>query len=107
MYTKGLVNADRASLFLVDEEKQEMYADYFDDGKVDEENRPVFEKKAQIRYAVWLSQRWAAQMVKSTVEYIVFFSDSAILLHGLVILWPFQPPEQLIFKKHFDRIVEK
>ncbi|XP_064618412.1 cAMP and cAMP-inhibited cGMP 3',5'-cyclic phosphodiesterase 10A-like [Liolophura sinensis] len=52
MYTKGLVNADRASLFLVDEEKQEMYADYFDDGKVDEHDRPIFEKKSQIRFSI-------------------------------------------------------
>ncbi|VDI45847.1 cAMP and cAMP-inhibited cGMP 3',5'-cyclic phosphodiesterase 10 [Mytilus galloprovincialis] len=49
-FTKQLVNADRISMFLVDEEKQELYADYFDEGEKDENGQPLFNKKSQIRF---------------------------------------------------------
>ena len=50
MFTKELVNADRISMFLVDEEKEELYADYFDEGEKDEKGQSIFNKKAQIRF---------------------------------------------------------
>lgn len=49
-FTKKLVNADRISMFLVDEEKEELYADYFDEGEKDEHGNVVLNKKAQIRF---------------------------------------------------------
>lgn len=49
-FTKKLVNADRISMFLVDEEKNELYADYFDEGEKDEAGNVILNKKAQIRF---------------------------------------------------------
>ena len=49
MFAKHLVSASRCSFFLVDEEKNELYADFFDEGLVDDEGVPVFVKKDQIR----------------------------------------------------------
>ncbi|XP_067674184.1 cAMP and cAMP-inhibited cGMP 3',5'-cyclic phosphodiesterase 10A-like [Haliotis asinina] len=49
-HTKDLVQADRSALFLVDEEKKELFADYFDEGVTDEDGKPVFTKKCQIRF---------------------------------------------------------
>lgn len=51
-FTKDLVNADRCSLFLVDEDKQELYADIFDEGVKDEEGKDVFTKKSMIRFGM-------------------------------------------------------
>ena len=48
MFTKDLVKAERCALFLVDEEKNELYADYFDIGAPDVGE--TFEKRSpQIR----------------------------------------------------------
>lgn len=49
IFTKNLVSADRCALFLVDEEKKELYADIFDEGKK-EDGAPVLTKKSQIRF---------------------------------------------------------
>ncbi|XP_033761202.1 cAMP and cAMP-inhibited cGMP 3',5'-cyclic phosphodiesterase 10A-like [Pecten maximus] len=49
-HTKDLVKADRCSLFLVDNEKEELYANYFDEGAKSTVGVPVFEKKDMIRF---------------------------------------------------------
>ncbi|OWF36192.1 cAMP and cAMP-inhibited cGMP 3',5'-cyclic phosphodiesterase 10A-like [Mizuhopecten yessoensis] len=49
-HTKDLVKADRCSLFLVDDEKEELYANYFDEGAKSGIGVPVFEKKEMIRF---------------------------------------------------------
>ncbi|KAJ8297983.1 hypothetical protein KUTeg_024514 [Tegillarca granosa] len=49
-FTKELVNADRCSLFLVDDENNELFADIFDEGKKDENGRPLLSKKSKIRF---------------------------------------------------------
>ncbi|XP_074657993.1 cAMP and cAMP-inhibited cGMP 3',5'-cyclic phosphodiesterase 10A-like [Tubulanus polymorphus] len=51
-FAKNLVCANRCSLFLVDREKQEIYADLFDEGIIDAENQPVYTKKEQIRFSI-------------------------------------------------------
>ncbi|OWF36193.1 cAMP and cAMP-inhibited cGMP 3',5'-cyclic phosphodiesterase 10A-like [Mizuhopecten yessoensis] len=51
MFTKNLVNADRCSLFLVDEETNELYADYFDEGKKTTDGQSIISKKSQIRFS--------------------------------------------------------
>lgn len=51
IYTKTLVNADRCSLFLVDEEKRELYATLFDEG-VYKNGRPVFKRRDEIRFSI-------------------------------------------------------
>ncbi|KAL5012489.1 hypothetical protein ScPMuIL_011040 [Solemya velum] len=48
-FTKNLVNADRCAFFLVDDDKDELFADYFDEGAM-ENGAPVFSKKPQIRF---------------------------------------------------------
>ncbi|KAL4230000.1 cAMP and cAMP-inhibited cGMP 3' [Mactra antiquata] len=50
-FTKDLVSADRCALFLVDEERNELYADYFDEGKTSQEGFPLYVKKSQIRFS--------------------------------------------------------
>lgn len=50
MFTKNLVNADRCSMFLVDEETNELYADYFDEGMKTEDGQSIISKKTQIRF---------------------------------------------------------
>ncbi|XP_060064036.1 cAMP and cAMP-inhibited cGMP 3',5'-cyclic phosphodiesterase 10A-like [Ylistrum balloti] len=50
MFTKNLVSADRCSMFLVDEETNELYADYFDEGKKTEDGQSIISKKSQIRF---------------------------------------------------------
>ncbi|XP_033761049.1 cAMP and cAMP-inhibited cGMP 3',5'-cyclic phosphodiesterase 10A-like [Pecten maximus] len=50
MFTKNLVNADRCSMFLVDEETNELYADYFDEGLKTEDGQSIISKKTQIRF---------------------------------------------------------
>ena len=49
-YTKVLVRADRCSLFLLDEEKDELYANHFDEGAQSSVGLPVFTKKGEIRF---------------------------------------------------------
>lgn len=49
-HTKDLVKADRCSLFLVDHEKEELYANYFDEGAKSTVGIPLFEKKEIIRF---------------------------------------------------------
>ncbi|KAK3593544.1 hypothetical protein CHS0354_018625 [Potamilus streckersoni] len=49
LFTKDCVNADRCALFLVDEEKHELYAANFYEG-VNAEGKPVFRKQSQIRF---------------------------------------------------------
>ncbi|XP_052792233.1 cAMP and cAMP-inhibited cGMP 3',5'-cyclic phosphodiesterase 10A-like [Mya arenaria] len=51
-FTKELVSADRCGLLLVDEERKELFADYFDEGATDEEGRPVYTKASQIRFSI-------------------------------------------------------
>ncbi|ESO89352.1 hypothetical protein LOTGIDRAFT_106271 [Lottia gigantea] len=46
--TKNLVNAERCALFLIDHQKGELFADFFDEG-YDVDGKPVFKKKKQIR----------------------------------------------------------
>ncbi len=48
-YTKKLVNADRCTLFMHDREKGELYADLFDEGKVNDNGEPVFTKMDIVR----------------------------------------------------------
>ncbi|XP_046365386.2 cAMP and cAMP-inhibited cGMP 3',5'-cyclic phosphodiesterase 10A-like [Haliotis rufescens] len=62
-HTKDLVQADRSALFLVDEEKNELFANYFDEG-VTEDGKPVFTKR-QIRFP---SDRGIAGHVAKTGE---------------------------------------
>ncbi|KAL4229999.1 hypothetical protein ACF0H5_010387 [Mactra antiquata] len=50
MFTKDLVSADRCSLFLVDNDRNELFSDYFDDGQRTDDGKPVFTKKSQIRF---------------------------------------------------------
>ena len=50
MFTKDLVSADRCSMFLVDEENNQLYADYFDEGLKAETGQSVIAKKCQIRF---------------------------------------------------------
>ncbi|XP_077977683.1 cAMP and cAMP-inhibited cGMP 3',5'-cyclic phosphodiesterase 10A-like [Glandiceps talaboti] len=50
-FAKNLVNADRCALFLVDQARNELYADMFDEGK-DSGGMPVFSKKRQIRFSL-------------------------------------------------------
>ncbi|XP_053400578.1 cAMP and cAMP-inhibited cGMP 3',5'-cyclic phosphodiesterase 10A-like [Mercenaria mercenaria] len=50
IFTKNLVSADRCALFLVDEEREELYADMFDEGKQADDGTPVVSKKSQIRF---------------------------------------------------------
>ena len=49
-YLQDLVNADRCALFLVDEDRHELFADYFDEGVKTEAGAPLFTKKSQIRF---------------------------------------------------------
>ncbi|KAL3878516.1 hypothetical protein ACJMK2_030856 [Sinanodonta woodiana] len=51
LMTKDCVNADRCALFLVDEEKQELYAASFYEG-MNEKGEPVFRKQCQIRFGM-------------------------------------------------------
>ena len=44
------MNADRCALFLVDEDRHELFADYFDEGRKSETGIPLFTKKSQIRF---------------------------------------------------------
>ena len=48
-FSKDLVHADRCSMFLVNEEKNILYADYFDEG-IMRDGKHVFSKKHQIRF---------------------------------------------------------
>ncbi|XP_060064037.1 cAMP and cAMP-inhibited cGMP 3',5'-cyclic phosphodiesterase 10A-like [Ylistrum balloti] len=49
-HTKDLVKADRCSLFMVDDEREELYANYFDEGAKSTVGIPIFEKKEIIRF---------------------------------------------------------
>lgn len=49
-FTKELVQADRCSLFLVDDESNELFADIFDEGKKDETGKTLLTKKSKIRF---------------------------------------------------------
>ena len=48
-YAKTLVNADRASLFLVDAKSSELYARIFDIGKATEDGKDAFIEAKEIR----------------------------------------------------------
>lgn len=48
-FTKNLVKADRCALFLVDEEADQLYAEYFDEGFLDK-GVPIFSKLPKIRF---------------------------------------------------------
>lgn len=50
MFTKDLVGADRCSMFLVDDETNELYADYFDEGQRSDDGQAIISKKCQIRF---------------------------------------------------------
>jgi cAMP and cAMP-inhibited cGMP 3',5'-cyclic phosphodiesterase 10 len=66
MFTKTLVNADRCALFLVDEEKRELYADYFDEGLVNRNSGShLFLKRPQIRFS---QDKGIAGYVSNTAE---------------------------------------
>ncbi|XP_041376655.1 cAMP and cAMP-inhibited cGMP 3',5'-cyclic phosphodiesterase 10A-like [Gigantopelta aegis] len=48
-FSKDLVNADRCSMFLVNEEKKQLYADFFDEG-LKRDGKHILSKKHQIRF---------------------------------------------------------
>ncbi|KAL5012488.1 hypothetical protein ScPMuIL_011039 [Solemya velum] len=48
-FTKNLVKADRCALFLVDEEADQLYAEYFDEG-FHEKGVPIFSKLPKLRF---------------------------------------------------------
>ncbi|KAL5012133.1 hypothetical protein ScPMuIL_010684 [Solemya velum] len=47
--TKNLISADRCALFLVDKERNQLFADYFDEG-YDSLGATIFNRKSQIRF---------------------------------------------------------
>lgn len=49
-YAKRLVDADRCAMFLTDEKSNELHADLFDEGKLDENGCGIFSKGKEIRY---------------------------------------------------------
>lgn len=51
-FTKELVSADRCGLFLVDADRGELFADYFDEGKTDDSGRPTYTKTSQVRFSI-------------------------------------------------------
>ena len=65
VYTKDLIRADRCALFLVDKERQELYANLFDEGET-KDGRPVFSEK-QIRFPL---SKGIAGLVARTGEII-------------------------------------
>ncbi len=65
VYTKDLIHADRCALFLVDKERQELYANLFDEGET-KDGRPVFLEK-QLRFPL---SKGIAGLVARTGEII-------------------------------------
>ena len=49
IYAKRLVEADRCAMFLTDEKTDELHADLFDEGKLDENGCDTFSKGREIR----------------------------------------------------------
>ncbi|XP_071820028.1 cAMP and cAMP-inhibited cGMP 3',5'-cyclic phosphodiesterase 10A-like isoform X1 [Apostichopus japonicus] len=50
-FAKDLVQADRCTLFLLDGQTEELYADLFDEG-LTKDGRPIYSKKKQIRFPI-------------------------------------------------------
>ncbi|CAB4042739.1 cAMP and cAMP-inhibited cGMP 3, 5 -cyclic phosphodiesterase 10A, partial [Paramuricea clavata] len=50
-YAKRLVEADRCAMFLTDEKTNELHADLFDEGKLDENGCAFFSKGKEIRFS--------------------------------------------------------